>query len=271
MQTYFLDACHKHHLQIKKLCEPMETHFGINWISYSKIKKDSSLIHLDNMPHVSSNYFEMKAFLCDPLMRSPTVLPAGIVLFEEFPSPEYVRFQKKNVEQFDIILGYTYIIPGPDEVTLLSIGAPKLYAHQLSHYINQLPLIKKFFAHFINETKNLIHKIEDDPLHLTTLIDQKFHQQDFVIPNQVTQTHRLGFIEKISADKLILQNLTEREKQCLLYLSQGMSIKQVAITLQLSPRTVENYLLRLKEKFRCYRKSDLMQKAKELADYNLLS
>ncbi|MDC3181025.1 helix-turn-helix transcriptional regulator [Gammaproteobacteria bacterium] len=43
--------------------------------------------------------------------------------------------------------------------------------------------------------------------------------------------------------------LTQREADCIYFLSQGLTIKSTAEELILSPRTVEFYLQRIKEKF----------------------
>lgn len=54
-------------------------------------------------------------------------------------------------------------------------------------------------------------------------------------------------------------NLSKREVECLFYLVRGKSMKTVAKILGLSPRTIETYLARLKEKINCYNKSDLIE------------
>ncbi len=52
--------------------------------------------------------------------------------------------------------------------------------------------------------------------------------------------------------------LTLRQYDCLYYLIKGMSAKQIAHTLGLSSRTVEDHLHRLKEKFHCNTRFDLI-------------
>ncbi len=52
--------------------------------------------------------------------------------------------------------------------------------------------------------------------------------------------------------------LTQREADCIYFLSQGQTIKQTAEELLLSPRTVEFYLKRIKEKFNQPNKKSLL-------------
>ncbi len=65
-----------------------------------------------------------------------------------------------------------------------------------------------------------------------------------------TKTMRLGEIL-----------LNRREVQVLHYLIRGMTIKEIAAKIYLHYRTVEHHSAKLKEKFGCNRKSQLIGKA----------
>ncbi|MBL0941720.1 MAG: helix-turn-helix transcriptional regulator [Alphaproteobacteria bacterium] len=54
--------------------------------------------------------------------------------------------------------------------------------------------------------------------------------------------------------------LSEREKDCLKCLILGMTAKEIARELSLSPRTIESYLENIKNKMCCYSKSQLIAK-----------
>lgn len=57
-----------------------------------------------------------------------------------------------------------------------------------------------------------------------------------------------------------LQGLSDRQKECLYYLTKGMTSKQIARVLQLSPRTVEHYIEFIKIKLGCFSRADLIEK-----------
>jgi len=59
-------------------------------------------------------------------------------------------------------------------------------------------------------------------------------------------------------------HLTQRQKECLYCLVQGMTIKQIATELTLSPRTVEHHIESIKNKLRCNSRSELIAKALKL-------
>ena len=55
--------------------------------------------------------------------------------------------------------------------------------------------------------------------------------------------------------------LTVRETQCLAYLILGMTAKQIAKVLSISPRTAEDYITFLKTKFHCAHRYQIVTKA----------
>jgi|688.fasta_scaffold347271_2 DNA-binding CsgD family transcriptional regulator len=57
------------------------------------------------------------------------------------------------------------------------------------------------------------------------------------------------------------RGLTAREIDCIYCLAKGMTAKQTADALYLSKRTVENYIVRIKEKLNCESRSELINKA----------
>lgn len=56
-------------------------------------------------------------------------------------------------------------------------------------------------------------------------------------------------------------SMTKRERECLLYLSQGKSAKEIARLLNLSWRTIEYYIENMKKKWGCTKRTELVVKA----------
>jgi len=61
-------------------------------------------------------------------------------------------------------------------------------------------------------------------------------------------------------------NLTPQQFKCLLHLVKGMTIRQIATTLELSPKTVEHYLDAVKTKLNCSSRSELISKALQFTE-----
>lgn len=64
--------------------------------------------------------------------------------------------------------------------------------------------------------------------------------------------------------KLSHPDLSERESICLYFLIRGRTAKEISQKMNVSPKTVESYIARVKVKLQCYSKSQLIDKAYEL-------
>ena len=65
--------------------------------------------------------------------------------------------------------------------------------------------------------------------------------------------------------------LTHREAGCVYYVMQGCTIKKTASQLSLSPRTVEFYLKRIRDKLHCQNRTELMVMLAEFKVMNVLA
>ncbi len=68
-------------------------------------------------------------------------------------------------------------------------------------------------------------------------------------------------------DKL---KLSDRQTEILFYLLRGKTVKKIALLLNISPRTTEDYLEQLKNKFNAINKHELIDKAINLGYLNLI-
>lgn len=64
----------------------------------------------------------------------------------------------------------------------------------------------------------------------------------------------------------INEGLTERQMDCLFFLIQGMTMKQIATSLNLAPKTIEHYLEAIKQKLGCRSRTELISKALQIAN-----
>jgi DNA-binding CsgD family transcriptional regulator len=70
--------------------------------------------------------------------------------------------------------------------------------------------------------------------------------------NQIDRFYLVGTCENVY--------LTKREAECVFHLAKGQTAKQIGKTLGLSPRTVETYLAKTKEKLKCHTVTELISK-----------
>jgi DNA-binding CsgD family transcriptional regulator len=68
-------------------------------------------------------------------------------------------------------------------------------------------------------------------------------------------------LEKFSLESISNFSLSRQQIECLLWLIKGMTIKQIAKKMNLSPRTIESYLEVIKKKLHCSSRTELIEKA----------
>lgn len=106
------------------------------------------------------------------------------------------------------------------------------------------------------------------------------YAKEIINPTVINIVHNL-IQENIEVDKELIDNIRDlfvdennnlhlapREEECLYYLLRGMSSKEIGKMLNLSYRTIEFYLEKLKTKFSCRKTSQLIIKASELGYLN---
>ncbi|MDF1655107.1 MAG: helix-turn-helix transcriptional regulator [Coxiellaceae bacterium] len=79
------------------------------------------------------------------------------------------------------------------------------------------------------------------------MVTELFYMWDYRLQQLTTLLESVPAKEALSAEQIKAQ-LTPRELQCFLYVVQGRTAKQIASELQLSKRTVEEYLNHMKQK-----------------------
>lgn len=125
-------------------------------------------------------------------------------------------------------------------------------------YINNLDLLNHFRAYFLDKAHTLILKAEKDKI-LKPLNTEK---------NEIIQISSSIDMEKIlnliSPSRYYISDqneyLTKKQMLCAAYIMKSYSAKQIAKETGLSYRTIENHVDKIKEKFHCSDRSELIKK-----------
>lgn len=145
------------------------------------------------------------------------------------------EFLKNYRERFQFYHGLNYFRKSRNQLEIFQFTTPNKEPGILNYYMNHLDVYESFADHFIDKARPLIAEGKKHAF-------QSQHKPPF---NRQTK-NRLEF--------------TQREMQILRYNAQFKTAKQIAKTLHLSVRTVENYLYRLKAKCGTNTKNELARK-----------
>ncbi len=118
------------------------------------------------------------------------------------------------------------------------LGKEKTPSKQLlSRLVND---IEQFARYDLNKDSSLLESVERVPSRLAVTKKQ-------INSNDLLRAHKM-------------LGLSKRESECAYYLTRGMTMKLIAKTMDLSPRTVEFYIENIKDKLSCNSRSELIAK-----------
>lgn len=256
------------HGEFSQICQPLKT-YNIPWFGYFKLFENGSYFNISN------NLEHTKQYLS-------TIQNIGVTWSEQLELVKkniryYFRSEKKyiyladckiknfdknkdpifhlsyNHNQWNFIAIYKFT-KGYIEQYFFAGYKDQTYLHNF--FINNLIFLEQFINCF--EKTDLYKKIQNSKY--LAHYDQKF---DFDILSTFSP-EKYAFREQIKQDNILNINnnmikLTKREYQYLQYLAIGNTAKETADILNLSARTVENYLNILKNKTGCYSRSKIVK------------
>ena len=271
-----LDARIAESTKLLQLTAPLYKHFGITCYAITIIYETGHWLHLNNNKKLCLQTLENYTASKEP---------------DQFASPYWIR----NLSQLGMYLE-DHIAPAHKTVYPLLVEydfyhplacleqietkqgralklcvyrAPKAHQEIKHFYLNNIELLKRFNHHIAKELADVISK---HPLITPTPKEQAHNLQHFqnVIPDtkrQKTFVKETG-LHYPKYNQLDHAYLTPREKEIIHWYLLGKTEVDTAMILNLSPYTIHNYFRRLKQRWQCYSKTQLLLK---LLDAELIS
>lgn len=243
---------------VKSITDPLRK-FGIIGFSYTRVYDDGTFIdasdHVDAMelfyygsnlykyytPDIVPEMLKGEFFLCSALGDNIALN----TLRETFSIDHIFVLTKRRLGYFEVFnfMGDT--------------NNPSI----VNFYINNLQILEAFASYFRKSAADIICKYE---------VDKVFRSKDFFLQHEgqlqdnIINTHRETFIPSAHDNSFELKKipyLTRREKECLTWCVKGKSSTETAIIMNISRRTVEVFLSKIKNKLDCYKQTELVKKA----------
>jgi len=222
---------------IRDICNPFFKKCDLNYFFYVKTYyKDSSSIIFTSDNVWCEHYFKSKY----PI--STTIHHTGIHLWDS-----HIKEASHCAQQnFNYTKGISIFKKYAAYSEAFGFSAPESHSKALDFYFNNIDLLHLFAEHFKDKASRLFGKSEKNPI----IIPRDMHgilQDD----------------EKIAVNlfKNNSEQLTHRQVECLVNLIKGQTIKEIAKTIGLAPKTVEHYLNNIKAKLDVQSRSALISKA----------
>ncbi len=248
-----------YHNQMMRFVVPLNDHFGVNHFWYYRVTYSGYYCFLGTHTSWSEYCFEHHLVDYFPCLRHPDTLQSGINLMKKSSSLDYKNVLKMAWEKFNINFNIQLLKKVPEGVE--GFGFATRFNHQASdeRLLNELPLLRHFIHAFREKHQPLFDLLYDQQVNLSSYLGPMFNEKrkSLKLPHD-----RVTFLEKIGFKSIL--SLTAREKDVFKFISHGYPASYIAEQLQLSSKTIENYIAAIKSKLFCHSKVELIQKAQLL-------
>lgn len=233
--TYHLSAA------LKSVADPFLATIGCHYFQYLKVFSNGSFSFLTTQPKWND--------FTDNLL-SNTNMPAvyshidGHTLdknkFTFLWDPNLPKTPVGFAREFNITSGFTFVERYQDYYFMFGFGAPETNHRAIDNYFNSLNDMHDFLQRFKIEQHKLITDIDKNRYNVSK------ERQDCNLQQMLLGSNKAP------------NHLTTQELACIKGLAKGMSYKDIAKSLNISHRTVETYLNRVRLRLNLQRKRDLI-------------
>ncbi len=235
---------------LKDYCDRFLKKYNLNYFQIIRVNDDGSTAILTNQPEYIQFVFSYAKKSDIPCiyscLKEKEVLNPALYYF--LWEPNLPSLPVSLAREFDICNGLTFVERFPTHYYMFGFATPSSNRGILDFYINNIELLQNFIRNFKEEQKKLLLTLESNPIilpakQIDTNLQSMLLKNGYKIP--INFQNRSSYI-------------TMQEYHCLQKLKLGYSAKEIARFLNISPRTVEEYFLRIKSRTGCSKKQHLL-------------
>ncbi len=232
---------------IQESTKSFRNNFGFSYFQYLRCFNDGSIGLLTNQTEL---FLHIRALKNKPIVYSSfekqhESMASYWFLWDEALPVHPVQLAR---EKFGIYHGITLVRRSPSYYDMIAVGFPAPKENVGCFYLNTLKNINSFIHEFDKNHKHLIQIMGDHPI-TVPLERRDINYQKICLNNRKIRVH----------GKWGDSYITAQELACLRLLSVGFSYKEMAKQMNISSRTVETYIQRVKYRTHIKSRRDLIQ------------
>jgi len=213
---------------MRNLISPLQTH-DIHYFTYNKHYTDGRRIRLTTHPHHLKAFLENKYYLTGNIDAIPELYENQAVLLSTLKNQLLVEWLRKD---FGVANG-VYVIRKSEAFTeYFSFGSTPDNTKIVNFYLNNLDYLQGFCDSFKDNGKLLLEQAEKN-----TLIHDYHHDAIVNVPKASVLLNKQ------------FANLSKRENEVAALLLTGATAKEIALSLHLSFRTIQDYIGSIRDKY----------------------
>jgi len=246
--------------RIKKATSALMDCYNINEFYYFKVNSNGDFGFLGSYLAWNEYFVANHLYLNIPYYRHPKFILSGIIPLPQIEDSGFAKVLAAGKERFNVHRCFAWIAKLSDGFEGFGISSNTSSEYQNLYLLNELPYFQLFAKYFKSSNAILFEKLEENKCNLVDLIGPSFYDPNSLTISQASK--RELFLKSMGMN--CRKSLTEREMEVTKFLLSGYSASKIATEINLSKRTVEHHVERIKEKLACNSKSELIQKAREL-------
>ncbi len=215
---------------IKLLCDPYFKSLDLDHLNYIHRDKNGLVTYLCSNQQWLSHYFKKSYPKIGAFEQNKNLATYKYILWTGLDHNDPILVDSK--EMLGVEYGITIIKHEHDGIDFYNIGSKTSDSSIINKYVNNLDQYENFILAFKEKADSIIRTAKNLKLNVNTNhnIDEKRKDGQY-----------FGDLY-----------LTNRELDCINYLSRGKTAEEIAIILNISRRTVETHINNIKNKMNCF-------------------
>lgn len=245
---------------IEKSIAFLKLSFKISFLSYRKLDTNGNLLLLS--PHTEWQKVSLsnRYYISKPLFKK--IIKHNDSIFQtHFWSNQIYEPLCQALYDLNLWYGISIFKKQSTHVDIFSFCTSREQPDVVNTYLNYSNILQHFIFYLIEK----LNSTTNNYLPQAKISLEHFNEND-ANNASLSQSNINAFLTATPIEKYSFNlnglniTLSCNQKKVLHYLSQGKSYKEIASLMSISPRTVEAHIQNLKNKFRCYTKSEIVNK-----------
>ena len=236
--------------RVETLCKPFLKALGVSHFWYNRYYYDGTTIEITNykgyLNHILLEYDYLDFH--EVLHQANNIMKVGQRRRAFYPVEQQLTID--FTRKLDIYNVFEIIEKKQDYIEGVSLAFDHPSTNASEIYFNSIELIEYFIKYFKKVASSFIKEAKSNLIFLPPIKTQ----HDFGINNIC---YDLASIVK----NFNPYGFTPRESECITHLKRGLTYKEVAFKMGISPKTIEDYINNIKRKTGLYSKSKILQEA----------
>ncbi|HLB42186.1 MAG TPA: LuxR C-terminal-related transcriptional regulator [Gammaproteobacteria bacterium] len=250
--------------EVYDICRPLQV-LNITYFAHVNIDKNGQFSALSNNPQFIEHYLKNKYYNCDIHMAKNHKSNSYILWDNIELTGESLKLHLESFA-FGVQHTFTIIEASNGECNYYHFANNQTSSSINQIYLNNIDLLRLFISEFNKAIKqsSLLSQAYDLKFLLDTNATGYTMRDNESLDHNVKRLQFYKELKKKFHNSIQSVILSQQQMRCLNFLNKGMTSKEIAKKLNISPRTVEQHLRMARESIGCRNSKELIVRCREM-------